>query len=597
MSNRILSSFQFNDIVAQYISDANTRSVGLILIPEALKQHLENRREILCGNEFDNLPENMKSIKAYHVDPIVQVKCSISTLSLAYKSQITTEDKEKTVVKTTLESQAGFLCEHKLTWYRNQPNLEILTVFRNISDKSITLEMLSSFSIGGITPFHYADAPERLVIHRFRSAWSAEGRLETQPVENLHLERSWSGHGVACERFGQVGSMPVRGFFPFVAIEDIDKKVLWGAQLAWAGSWQMEIYRKDDCFAISGGLADREFGHWMKEIKPGESFCTPKAVISVAQGNIDTLCQRLTTGQKRSMANKPKIESDLPIIFNEYGCSWGQPSEQEVLKIADRLENSHVKYLVIDAGWYAEENKAWYDSHGDWTPSKKLFPSGLKATADYIKSKGLIPGIWFEMETVGPKSTACSLDKYLLKRDGIVIKSDGRRFWDFRAPYTFDYLTKKVIELLGSCGFGYVKIDYNDTIGIGVDGAESLGEGLRQHIEGVYRFFNKISESLPDIVIENCSSGGHRLEPSMMALASMASFSDAHETLEIPIIAANLHRLILPQQSQIWAVLRKNHDERRLSYLLTAAFLGRMCLSGDVCELTDKQWKHVLKVS
>jgi alpha-galactosidase len=199
------------------------------------------------------------------------------------------------------------------------------------------------------------------------------------------------------------------------------------------------------------------------------------------------------------------------------------------------------------------------------------------------------------METVGPKSTACSLDKYLLKRDGIVIKSDGRRFWDFRAPYTFDYLTEKVIELLGSCGFGYVKIDYNDTIGIGVDGAESLGEGLREHIEGVYRFFNKISESLPDIVIENCSSGGHRLEPSMMALASMASFSDAHETLEIPIIAANLHRLILPQQSQIWAVLRKNHDERRLSYLLTAAFLGRMCLSGDVCELTDKQWKHVLK--
>jgi len=44
----------------------------------------------------------------------------------------------------------------------------------------------------------------------------------------------------------------------------------------------------------------------------------------------------------------------------------------------------------------------------------------------------------------------------------------------------------------------------------------------------------------------------------MMGLCAMGSFSDAHETREIPIIAANLQRLILPRQSQVWAVLRKN---------------------------------------
>ena len=37
----------------------------------------------------------------------------------------------------------------------------------------------------------------------------------------------------------------------------------------------------------------------------------------------------------------------------------------------------------------------------------------------------------------------------------------------------------------------------------------------------------------------------------------MSSFSDAHELVEIPIIAANLHRLMLPRQSQIWAVLHR----------------------------------------
>jgi alpha-galactosidase len=76
----------------------------------------------------------------------------------------------------------------------------------------------------------------------------------------------------------------------------------------------------------------------------------------------------------------------------------------------------------------------------------------------------------------------------------------------------------------------------------------------------------------------------------MLALASMGSFSDAHESLEIPIIAANLHRLILPRQSQIWAVLHTGDSMQRMAYSLVAGFLGRLCLSGEIDLLTEKQW-------
>ena len=107
----------------------------------------------------------------------------------------------------------------------------------------------------------------------------------------------------------------------------------------------------------------------------------------------------------------------------------------------------------------------------------------------------------------------------------------------------------------------------------------------------LFRSFRRLREELPDLVIENCSSGGHRLEPSMMGLCAMGSFSDAHETREIPIIAANLQRLILPRQSQIWAVLRKNDTTQRLAYSLAATFLGRMCLSGEIHDLSPAQWK------
>ena len=78
-----------------------------------------------------------------------------------------------------------------------------------------------------------------------------------------------------------------------------------------------------------------------------------------------------------------------------------------------------------------------------------------------------------------------------------------------------------------------------------------------------------------------------------MSLSSMASFSDAHECVEIPIIAANLHRAILPRQSQIWCVIRRSDSVRRISYSVAAAFLGRMCLSGDVTDLTSEQWAAI----
>ena len=54
----------------------------------------------------------------------------------------------------------------------------------------------------------------------------------------------------------------------------------------------------------------------------------------------------------------------------------------------------------------------------------------------------------------------------------------------------------------------------------------------------------KMKEDIPGLIVENCASGGNRLEPSMQNITDLASFSDAHEAIEIPCIAANLHNLI-----------------------------------------------------
>lgn len=176
-----------------------------------------------------------------------------------------------------------------------------------------------------------------------------------------------------------------------------------------------------------------------------------------------------------------------------------------------------------------------------------------------------------------------------LHHDGRVYDVGSRRFWDFRDPWVHHFLAERVIGLLRESGMGYMKVDYNESIGLGCDGAESLGQRLRQHLLGVHKFFQRIREELPDLVLEICSSGGMRLEPSMLSLGLMTPFSDAHETRNIPILAYNTQRLISIHANQIWAVLRNDDDDARLVYSLSATFLGRMCRSGEVHHLSAHQ--------
>lgn len=74
----------------------------------------------------------------------------------------------------------------------------------------------------------------------------------------------------------------------------------------------------------------------------------------------------------------------------------------------------------------------------------------------------------------------------------------------------------------------------------------------------------------------------------------MCSFSDAHECEEIPLVAANVSRVVPARQLQIWAVLRESDTEERIVYSLAAAMMGRICLSGDVLNL-GKAKKELVK--
>jgi len=585
----VYQEYQLGDMLARYLK-LGTGQMELQLIPVKMRQ----------------LVKKPKGIRG---DSLVQIKLVGDAYPGAYAGGVTlrnsetvercyfTEQKyeqqdDTTSIKTYLQDGRGHLLIHELSWRKGEVSVASQTTFVNQSSQRADIELLSSFSLSEMTPFQDGDGKE-LVLHRILSKWSQEGRLKSERLEDLLMESNWSKWQPNAVRYGQIGSMPAKSYFPFIALEDQEAHVTWGAQLAIEGSWQMEIYRRDASVTLSGGQADREFGQWLKYVEPGEQFTSPKAILTVCVGDVDYAAQRLTQAGEKYLQNGPEVEQDLPILFNEYCTTWGLPSHENISSIVEAIKGKGIDYFVMDCGWFVEEGKHWGNGMGDYVPSQKLFPKGIRYTLDCIKAAGMKPGIWFEIDNVGRDAHVYQNEDLLLKRDGHVLTTLNRRFFDMRKSETKTYLTEKVIHQLKDFGAEYMKMDYNDTIGLGCDGAESIGEGLRQNMEASVAFVKKVKEEIPDIILENCASGGHKLEPLMMSLCSMASFSDAHECEEIPVIAAQLHRTILPRQSQIWAVIRKDASLKRIAYILCSTFLGRMCLSGDVTQLSQEQWKVI----
>ncbi|MDY3928701.1 MAG: glycoside hydrolase family 36 protein [Clostridia bacterium] len=580
----------------------NNKQISMFLIPSGSEKYVKKEWEKENG-AFDARAKyihqwNIGNLVHLHLvhHPITSgtLKFSKSTQDMKFDSQKVEKNGDCVKIITELESEEGYKVIHTVSKYTGYNAFMVDCEFINNSGKEVTIDMITSVSMDNISPFQKDDAPGKYRLHRFKGGWSLEGKHIYDDIEDLALEKSYAGCFLESEKFGSLGGYPVERYFPMAVLEDKEYNVCWAVQLAHNSSWQMELTRQQDTMSLSAGLADCNFGLWYKNIKSGEHFKTPKAYISVSGNGYEEACQNAVS--LGNIACDAYGEKGLPVCYNEFCTTWGEPTQEKIMSYANMLKDKKVKYVVIDAGW-STKCYGGQGGNGEWEINTDIFPD-MKGMCDKIRKMGMIPGIWFEMEvtTNGADHYTEKYDDLHLKRNGVVINVGGfRSFWDFRKPEVIEYLTQKVIGLLKENGFGYIKVDYNANLGNGCDGAESLGEGLREHEEAVAEFFKKIKREIPDIIIENCASGGHRLEPQMMGLSAMASFSDAHEADEIPYIAANLHNLILPRQSLIWAVVHENDTLKRIKYSMAATFLGRICLSGDVDKLSEEQWKVIDK--
>lgn len=412
---------------------------------------------------------------------------------------------EKLEVDTSLKDEHGNLYLHHVLREYQSNRLEVWITFTNKTNTVEKLEFLPSFMLSGISPFYYKQISGNLKLVKIRSKWSMEGRVEKKKIEQYDLEPSWKESGMALEKIEQHGSMPVRQFFPVMGIYDQRFDVTWMAELDARASWQLNVSRIGDRLQMFGGLPDRDDGNWFKIIKPNGTYTTPKAYLTVGTGNIEKISRRL---QKR------KIISNLPIVYNEWATTWGNPNEKLIHDSLKLLKNHQIDTYVIDAGWYESKSGDFNAGIGDWNVDLNKFPNGFNKIVDDIHQQGFKAGIWYEFEGIGNESKMYQKNELQVTRDGWPVTTLKRRFLDLTNLNVKKFLKIKLFDQLKKAKFDYLKVDYNDSIGIGADGADSDAEGVQKQVDETIRIFKKLYENLPNLVIESCSSGGASINNS-----------------------------------------------------------------------------------
>ncbi|WP_400246678.1 glycoside hydrolase family 36 protein [Niallia sp. JL1B1071] len=358
------------------------------------------------------------------------------------------------------------------------------------------------------------------------------------------------------------------------------------------GEWHWEL---TDCglgkyIALRGLGPTEPTNHWWKSLGEGEAFESVTIAYGTVNGGFDESINALTL-YRRAIRRDNEDNQKCPVIFNDYmNCLMGDPTTIKELPLIDKAAEVGCEYYVIDCGWYSDGY--WWDNVGEWLPSRERFPEGINFLAKYIRDKEMIPGLWLEIEVMGINSElANSLpDEWFICRHGKRIKDHSRYHLDFRNSEVREYATSVIDRLIDDYQIGYIKMDYNTPTGIGSDiNADSFSEALLQHNRAYLKWLDEIFEKYPDLIIENCGSGGMRHDYAMLARHSIQSVTDQTDYLRNGAIAAICASAITPEQSAIWSYPLKEGDLEEVIFNMINSMLLRIHQSGHLAELNTER--------
>lgn len=480
--------------------------------------------------------------------------------------------------------------------YKSGNSFSVYNEVENISSEPQFIEYVSSLYLFG---FDEKENAKNLALAYANNGWHLEAQWNSFSFEELGIFTDNEMVNPKRWHIGNVGSWSSKEYLPMLAVNYPKGSLL--IQEESNGSWNFEIggEGKGRYIFVSGpSLTDSS---WLKKVEINEKIAGNSATVSFGD-DFDGALESLTKA-RRIMRRDQEDFHALPVIFNSYmHALWDLQTESTLKPLIDSAAKAGATTFCIDAGWFAKDSD-WWNAIGDWEEEKENFPhGGLTYTLDYIRSKGLKAGLWIEIENVGEKSKLwkSTPKNWYLSIKGKPVFEHERHCLNFANPEVYAWGIKTLDRLISLYRLDYLKCDYNLDAGVGSDyEANSLGDGLQKHCQALLRFYDEIEAKYPTLTIENCASGGARMDYETLKHFPIQSTSDQTDYRQYPYIAGNVLTACPPDQAAVWSYpvdstkKLKDITDEDVAMNMVNAILGRMHLASFIDKLPERQFSLI----
>jgi alpha-galactosidase len=293
--------------------------------------------------------------------------------------------------------------------------------------------------------------------------------------------------------------------------------------LMWSGAWSMTAIRSGSGLSIASSLGQMT-------TRVTQSVDGPHALFGAASGGVSqasaALASYLVNGVRAGRPLTPLV------TYNTWFAYGTDVDEASMMAEMDAAAGLGAELFVLDAGWYLGAGAAGpgdYDSGlGSWTPDPARFPNGLRPLRDHAHDIGLKLGLWVEPERVSQALIGSfGLEEDWLVQNGGQYGSDDSALICLANSAARDWILGWLMPLLDQVQPDYLKWDNNLWVTCDRDGhGHGAADGNFAQVSGLYQVLQAVRDQYPDLLIENVSGGGNRLDAGMLRYTDVAWMDD-----------------------------------------------------------------------
>ena len=359
----------------------------------------------------------------------------------------------------------------------------------------------------------------------------------------------------------------------------------WATSIAWSGNSHYLVERGfDGQQSIGAG----------ELLLPGEvilsaqqSYEAPALYATYSNQGLDGISAAFHA-HLRARATHPK--RPRPLTLNMWEALYFDHNEAKIRELVDVASEVGIERVVLDDGWFHSRRND-RAGLGDWVIDPAVWPNGLTPIIEYINSKGIEFGLWFEGEMVNPDS-----DLYRAHPEWILHEGDRvPPLWrhqlvlDLAHEDAYEHVLEQTSAVLAAHNIAYIKWDHNRVL---VDAGHLGVAGVRGQTQAIYRLFAELKKRHPGLEIESCASGGARIDLGVIDYVDRFWTSDNNDALERQTIQRWTSQVIPPELLGTHIGPTHGHQTGRtleLSMRAITALFGHAGIEWNITEATTQE--------